>query len=131
MPKAEAKYVDGFVLIVPKNKVAAYKKMAQEGSEIWIKHGALSYRECKADDIHPDMGGYAFLPFDKLTKLKPDETVWFSYIEYESKKHRDEVNKKVMKEMEQMHKDNPDHMKDMPFDMKRMSYGGFKIEVSS
>ncbi|MDP2691581.1 MAG: DUF1428 domain-containing protein [bacterium] len=124
----KAKYVDAFVLVVPKDKVAAYKKMAKGGSEIWMKHGALSYRECKGDDLNPEMKGCPYLPFPQLTKLKPSETVWFSYIEYKSKAHRNSVNKKVMKEMEKEFKDNP--MPSMPFDSKRMSYGGFTVEVS-
>lgn len=124
-------YIDGFVLVVPKNKVAAYKKVAKEAGAIWMKHGALSYKECIGDDLHPDTGEYSTLAFPKLVKLKPSETVWFSYIEYKSKKHRDQVNKKVMKEMEEQSKNDPDHMKNMPFDMKRLSYGGFKVEVDS
>jgi len=104
--------------------------MADEAGKIWMKHGALAFRECMSEDLNPDMGGYEFLPFTKMTKLKPDETVWFSYIEYKSKAHRNSVNKKVMKEMEKQYKDKPDHAKDMPFDIKRMAYGGFKVEVN-
>jgi alkaline phosphatase len=128
---SESKYIDAFVLIVPQNRVSEYRKMAQEGAEIWMKYGALSYRECMGEDLSPDMQGQAFLTFPKMTKLKSNETVWFSYIEYKSKAHRNQVNKKVMKEMEKYTKENPDHMKKMPFDMKRFSYGGFKVEVSS
>lgn len=118
------KYVDGFVLVVPKNKVGAYKKMAEEGKKIWKKHGALEYFECVGDDLHPK---WAKLTFPKLTKLKKGETVWFSFIVYKSKKHRDEVNKKVMKQMD---KDMEKHGKmKMPFDMKRMAYGGFRTVV--
>jgi len=131
MPKIESKYVDGYVFVVPKNKVAQYKKMAREGMELWMKQGALAYRECVGDDVNPDMGGVQFFPFTKMTKLKDNETVWFSYIEYKSKAHRDQVNKKVMKGMEEYHKEHPEHMKDMPFDMKRFAYGGFKVEVSN
>lgn len=129
--KVKVGYVDGFVLVVPKNKVATYRKMAREAGEIWMKHGALGFKECMGDDLSPDMGGYPFLPFPKMTQLKSNETVWFSYIEYKSKAHRNQVNKKVMKEMEAYQKDHPDHMKDMPFDTKRMAYGGFKVEVNS
>jgi uncharacterized protein YbaA (DUF1428 family) len=129
MPKAKVGYVDGFVLVVPKPKVQAYKKLARDAGKIWMRCGALSYKECIGDDVKPDMGGYQIMLFPRLVKLKPSETVWFSYIEYKSKTHRDSVNKKVMQEMEKHQKDTPDHMKQMPFDMKRMSWGGFKVEV--
>lgn len=124
-------YVDGFVLVIPKTKVVAYKKMAREGARVWMKYGALRYRECVGDDLTPNMGGAQGLSFPKMTKAKNGETVWFSYIEYKSKKHRDQVNAKVMKEMEKLQKDNPNYMKDIPFDMKRMAFGGFKVEVSN
>ncbi len=127
--KNEVKYVDGFVLVIAKNKVAAYRKMASEAGTFWMKHGALGYKECIGDDLKPNTGGFPILLFPTLVKLKPTETVWFSYIEYKSKAHRNSVNKKVMKEMEKAQKKNPDHMKDMPFDMKRMSFGGFNVEV--
>lgn len=123
------KYIDAFVLVVPKDKVRAYKKMAEEGKKAWMKHGALAYRECKGEDLEPNMQGAKHLPFPKMTKLKEDETVWFSYIEYKSKSHRNQVNKKVMKEMEEKYKDN--QMEEMPFDMKKMSFGGFTVEVSN
>ena len=129
MAKNMTKYVDGFVLAVPKKNVAAYRKMAREGARMWMKHGALDYKECMGDDLHPNMGGMPFLPFPKMAKMKPNETVWFSYIGYKSKAHRDQVNKRVMKEMDELAKDHPDHMKNMPFDMKRMAYGGFTVEV--
>ena len=124
-----AKYVDGFVLVVPKNKVAAYKKMAAGAKHMWLKRGALDYKECRGDDLRiKPMGGMpAPLSFIKLTKARPSESVWFSFITYKSKKHRDQVNAKVMKQMEkeaEKWKDMP-----MPFDMKRMAYGGFKVEV--
>jgi uncharacterized protein YbaA (DUF1428 family) len=130
MKKQQVKYVDGFVLIVPKKKVIEYRKMAMEAGKFWVKHGALGYKECIGDDLKPDTGGYPFLPFPKLAKLKPSETVWFSYIEYRSKTHRNSVNKKVMKDMEQQNKNKPEHMEKMPFDMKRLSWAGFKVEVS-
>lgn len=129
MPKKEAKYIDAFVLVIKKDKVAAYRKIAREAKKMWLKYGALSYRECIGDDLAPNSYGVATLPFPKLTKLQADETVWFSYIEYASKAERNRVNKRVMKDMEDYQKDHPDHMKDMPFDMKRMSFGGFKIAV--
>jgi len=123
-----AKYVDGFVLVVPKAKTAAYKKMAQEGKRSWMKHGALDYKECKGDDLHTkSMGGEKPRSFVEMAKASPSETVWFSFITFKSKKHRDQVNKKVMAEMEK----KADQYKDfvMPFDTKRMAYGGFTVEV--
>lgn len=123
-----AKYVDGFVLVVPKDKAADYEKMAKEGAEMWMKFGALEYFECKGDDLKTKaMGGMKPLAFTKMAKAKPSEDVWFSFIVYKSKKHRDEVNKKVMVEMDKL----KDKYKDatMPFDMKRMAYGGFSVEV--
>ncbi len=131
MPKKQTKYIDAFVLVIKKKNLAAYKKMAKQGNDSWMKHGALSYRECVGDDLTPDMGGFPYLPFPKLTKLKEDEVVVFSYIEYESKTHRNQVNKKVQKEMEEMRKDQPDPMKNMPFESKKMAYGGFKVLVSN
>lgn len=123
-----AKYVDGFVLVVPKDKVQEYTKMATEGRDMWMKHGALEYYECKGDDLLPkEMGGMKQLAFTELAKTKADETVWFSFIVYKSKQHRDEVNKKVMDEMSEKYKDAKDFS--MPFDMKRMAYGGFSVEV--
>ncbi len=129
--KPTAKYVDGYVLPVPKKRVAEYRKMARDAGKIWMKHGALSYKECMGDDLTPDMKGYPYFPFRTMIKAKPNETVWYSYIEYKSKTHRDQVNKKVMKEMEAYMKEHPDHMKDMPWDMKRCAYGGFKVIVDA
>lgn len=129
--KDQPKYVDAFVLVVPKDKVEAYREMAREGGEMWMKHGALAYRECMGDDLNPEMGGgMEGLRFPQMTKADSNETVWFSYIEFESKEHRDLVNKKVMAEMEEKYKDHPDAMQNMPFDMKKMAYGGFTAEVS-
>jgi len=123
-----AKYVDGFVFAVPKNKVAEYKKMATLGKESWMRHGALSYFECMGEDLKTkDMGGGKALEFTKLTKAKPNETVWFSFVVFKSKKHRNEVNKKVNEEMAEMYKDQTDFT--MPFDMKRFSTGGFEVVV--
>lgn len=123
--QSATKYVDGFVLVVPKNKIAAYRKMARAGSKIWKKYGALNYKECMLDDVKPE---WVTLIFPKMVKAKPNETVWFSYIEYKSKKHRDQVNKKVMNDPA-MQSSDPNHMDKMPFDMKRMAYGGFKVMV--
>jgi|SRR3989344_3169059 len=129
MAKNKTTYVDGFVLVVPKNKVAAYKKMAEGGAKMWKKYGALDYKECMGDDLSPNMGGMSGLTFPKMAKVKSGETVWFSYITYKSRAHRDQVNKKVMAQMSEMaekYKDEP-----MPFDLKRMAYGGFKVIVSA
>lgn len=120
-------YVDGFVLVVPKKNVKAYRKMAQTGGKIWKKHGALEYLECVGDDLKPNMGGMKAATFPKMAKVKKGETVWFSFIIYKSKKHRNEVNARVMKDpamSEEAWKDKP-----MPFDMKRFAYGGFKALV--
>ena len=123
-----AKYVDGFVLVVPNDKAEEYKKMAEEGARTWKENGALEYFECKGEDLIPkSMGGQSPLGFSELAKAKPDETVWFSFIVFKSKKHRDEVNAKVYKEMEkdaEKYKDVP-----MPFDPERMAYGGFEVIV--
>lgn len=128
MAKQQTKYVDGFVLVVPKKRVAEYRKMATEASKIWMKHGALSYRECMIDDAKPQ---FVTFTFPKMAKAKPSETVWFSYIEFKSKAHRNQVNKKVMKEMDEKYADDQKNMNDMPFDMKRMAYGGFTVVVGA
>lgn len=117
-------YVDGFVFVVPRKNFDKYTKMAREAGKIWRKHGALAYKECIGSDLRPPMTS---LTFPKLTKLKKGETVWFSFIVYKSKAHRDAVNKKVMKIFEEKYTEKEMH--DMPFDMKRMSYGGFKAVV--
>jgi uncharacterized protein YbaA (DUF1428 family) len=123
-----AKYVDGFVLVVPKDKVQEYTKMATEGRDMWMKHGALEYYECKGDDLEAkEMGGMKPLAFTELAKTNANETVWFSFVVYKSKQHREEVNAKVMEEMNEKSKDAKDFS--MPFDMKRMAYGGFSVEV--
>lgn len=115
-------YVDGFVLVLPKKKVAAYKKMATVAKKVWKEYGALDYRECISEDLKVKMG----IPFSKLTKSKPSEVVVFAWITYKSKKHRDSVNKKVMAD-KRIHESCNEH--DMPFDMKRFSYGGFETLV--
>lgn len=113
------KYVDGYVIPVPKKNLKAYARMARMGAEMWMKHGALDYKECGAEDLKNKWG----LSFSKMMKLKPGETVVFSYIIFRSRAHRDRVNAKVMKEMEKMGD------MEMPFDAKRMVYGGFKVLV--
>src|SRR3990172_2172353 len=114
------RYVDGYVLPIPKKNLKAYIRMAKMGAEIWMKHGALDYKECVGEDLETKWG----TPFSRMMKLKPGETVVFSYIVFKSRADRDRVNAKVIKEMEKM-----GDMKEMPFDIKRMVYGGFKVLV--
>ena len=116
------KYVDGFVIPMAKRNLAAYKRIASKAGKVWIEHGALEYRECTGDDLNIKMG----VPFPRLAKAKKGETVIFSWIVYKSKKHRDSVNAKVMKDPRLASMMND---KSMPFDMKRMTYGGFKTLV--
>jgi uncharacterized protein YbaA (DUF1428 family) len=123
-----ATYVDGFVFVVPKKKTAEYKKLAREAAKVWRTFGALEYKECIGEDVQPNTGGMPMLGFAKLTKLKPSEAVWFSFIVYKSRKHRDDVNKKVMAYFSKKYGDKP---MNMPFDMKRFSYGGFAVEVEA
>ena len=113
-------YVDGYILPVPKKNLRAYKRMAKLGRNIWTKHGALDYKECAGDDLISKWGK----SFTQMMKLKRGETVVFAYIVYKSRAHRDRVNTKVMKDMNAM-----GAPKDMPFDIKRMVYGGFKTLV--
>lgn len=115
-------YIDGFVLAVPKKNLAAYKRMAAKAGKIWREYGALEFRECQGDDLRVKMG----VPFPRLTKAKKGETVFFSFIVYKSRKHRDEVNKKVMKDKRLRGLCDPNNI---PFDCKRMAYGGFKVAV--
>lgn len=117
-------YVDGFVLPVPKKNLEAYRKMAQKAGKIWREHGALEYRECAGDDLDVKTG----LPFTKSAKTKPDETVVFAYIVYKSRAHRDKVNAKVMADKRLGAMMDP---KNMPFDCKRMVYGGFEVIVDA
>ncbi|MBI2269871.1 MAG: DUF1428 domain-containing protein [Bacteroidetes bacterium] len=121
-----AKYVDGFVLPVPKKKLPAYRLMAAKAGKIWKKYGALEYFECVGDDLAPKWAG---IKFPTTVRSKSGETVIFSFIIYKSRAHRDSVNAKVMKDpfmTDPKHKDKP-----MPFDMKRMVYGGFKVIVET
>jgi uncharacterized protein YbaA (DUF1428 family) len=115
-----ARYVDGFVLPIPKPNVAAYRHLAQKAGKIWREHGALEYVECIADDVKP--GKHTSFP--QSVKLKAGEVVWFSFIVFKSRKHRDQVNAKVMADPRlQMDPQS------MPFDGKRMIYGGFEARV--
>lgn len=116
------KYVDGYVLPVPKKNLAIYRRIARKAGKIWRGHGALEFRECAGDDLNVKWG----VPFPKVIKLKPGETVMFSWIAFKSRAHRDQVNAKVMKDgrLAKMM-----DASSMPFDTKRMVYGGFKILV--
>lgn len=123
-----AKYVDGFVLVVPKGKEKEYQEMAEMGRDSWMKHGALQYFECRGDDLkQQEMGDEKTRSFAEMTGSNSDENVWFSFIIFESKEHRDEVNKKVMAEMESAPMTQPDFS--MPADMTKMAYGGFQAVV--
>ena len=115
-------YVDGFVVPVPKKKMAAYRRMAQKAAKVWRDHGALEYIECVADDVKP--GKHTSFP--QSVKLKSGETVVFAYIVYKSRAHRDRVNAKVMKDPRLKSMMDP---KALPFDGKRMFWGGFKVVV--
>ena len=122
-----SKYVDGFVLVVPADKREAYKKMAETGRDAWMKHGALQYIESRSDDLKPqEMGDEKTRPFGDMAGAKDGEEVWFSFIVFESKEHRDEVNAKVMEEMAET--EWPADF-EMPADMTRMACGGFAVEV--
>jgi uncharacterized protein YbaA (DUF1428 family) len=118
------KYVDGFVLPVPKKNLAAYRRMAQKASKVWRDHGALEYRECVGEDLKVKLG----MPFPRGIKVKPGETVVFAYIVYKSRAHRDSVNAKVMKDPRIADMCDP---KNTPFDVDRMLYGGFTTIVEA
>ena len=119
-------YVDGYVLPVPTKNIAAYTKMAKEAGKVWMDHGALAYWECAGDDmkVPPEMCA----DFKTVLGHKNTETVVFAFVVYKNKAHRDKVNKAVMKQMKADYADKP--MPKMPFDMKRMAYGGFKPVVA-
>jgi uncharacterized protein YbaA (DUF1428 family) len=116
-----ARYVDGFVLPVPKTKLEEYRRIAQQAGEIWREYGALEYVECTADDVKPGK----VTSFPQSVQLKDDETVVFAWIVYESREHRDQVNQRVMSDP-RMSEKSPE---DMPFDGMRMFWGGFKTIV--
>lgn len=117
-------YVDGYVLPVPKKNLQAYARMAQKAGKIWREHGALDFKECVGDDLNVKWG----VPFPRQIKLKPGETVVFAWIVFKSRAHRDRVNAKVMKDSRLA---NSMDAKSMPFDCKRMVYGGFKVLVDA
>lgn len=116
-----ANYVDGFVLPVPRRNIAAYRRLARKAGKIWREHGALAYVECVADDVKPGK----VTSFPQSVKLKPNEVVWFSWIVYRSRRHRDRVAAKVMQDTRLTCMSAAA----MPFDVQRMIYGGFKVAV--
>jgi len=116
------RYVDGYVLPIPRKKLETYRRMAAKAGKVWREHGALEYRECAGDDLKVKWG----MPFPKVAKAKTGETVVFSWIVFKSRAHRDRVNAKVMKDPRLAEMMDP---KSMPFDMKRMAYGGFEVLV--
>jgi uncharacterized protein YbaA (DUF1428 family) len=118
------RYVDGYVLPVPKKNLQAYRRMAQTAGKVWRDHGALEFIECVADDVKPGKQ----TSFPQSVKLKPGETVMFSWIVFKSRAHRDRVNAKVMKDPRLAKMMDP---KAMPFDGKRMFWGGFKVLVDA
>ncbi len=115
-----AHYVDGFVLVIAKEKIEGYRRIAEQAGEVWREHGALEYRECIADDMDVPFG----VPFPRLLELKPEETVGFAWIVFASRAERDRVNAAVMKDPRL--KMDPESM---PFDCQRMVYGGFETLV--
>jgi uncharacterized protein YbaA (DUF1428 family) len=116
-------YVDGFVLAVPKKNLQKYRAIARKAGKVWREHGALEYRECVADDVKPGK----VTSFPQSVKLRKNEAVWFSWIVYRSKSDRSRILKKVMSDKRLANMMDP---KAMPFDMKRMIYGGFKVMVA-
>lgn len=116
------RYVDGFVIPIPKKNIPAYRRIARKAGKIWREYGALEYRECVGDDLDVKM----MVPFSKSVKCRPGETVVFAWITYRSRAHRDRVNAKVMKDPRLAKMMDG---KAMPFDVKRMVYGGFAVMV--
>ena len=119
-----AQYVDGFVVPVPITQVDVYRRMSRKAGKIWREHGALQFIECMADDVKPGK----WTSFPQAVKLKEGEVVWFSWIVFKSRKHRDSVNAKVMNDPRLASMMDP---KNTPFDAKRMIYGGFAVMVSA
>jgi len=118
------KYIDGFVTPVPRRKLEAYRALAKKAGKLFREHGALEFRECVVEDPRTPMG----IPFPQLARLKPGETVMFSWIVFKSRAHRDKVNRKIMADPRMLALCDP---KDTPFDVKRMAYGGFKMLVEA
>ena len=119
-----ARYVDGFVLPIPRKNLAAYRRISRQAGKIWREFGALEYLECVGDDLKHK----GVVPFPRLARVKAGETVVFSWILYRSKAHRDRVNAKVMKDPRMEKMMGPGSM---PFDVKRMAFGGFKVLVDA
>jgi uncharacterized protein YbaA (DUF1428 family) len=119
-----ARYVDGFVTPVPRKDLEAYRRMARRAGKVWREHGALEYVECIADDV--SVGKRTSFP--RSVKLKPDEVVWLSYITYKSRRDRDRILKKVMADPRLA---DMVTSKSLPFDAKRMFWGGFKVAVTA
>jgi uncharacterized protein YbaA (DUF1428 family) len=117
------RYVDGFVLPVPKKRIADYRRLARLVGRVWREHGALEYQECVGDDLDVKVG----IPFPKGIRVKPGEAVVFAWIVYKSRAHRDRVNAKAMKDPRLANMD----MSNMPFDCRRMLCGGFKVLVEA
>ncbi len=117
-------YTDGFVVPVPKKGLARYRRMARASAKVWLEHGALDYKECVGDDLAVKIG----MPFPRGIRIKRGETVVFSWIVYKSRAHRDRVNAKVMKDPRIAGSCDPANM---PFDTRRMLYGGFKVMVEA
>jgi uncharacterized protein YbaA (DUF1428 family) len=115
------RYVDGFVIPVPKRKAAAYRRLARRAGKIWIEHGALEYRECRGEDVKPGKR----TSFPQSVKQRAGEEVWFSWIVYRSRAHRDRVNARVMQDPRLQGMDPSQ----VPFDGRRMIYGGFEVQV--
>jgi uncharacterized protein YbaA (DUF1428 family) len=118
------RYVDGFLIPVPKKNLGTYLRISRKAGKIWREHGALEYRECVGDDLKVKFGA----PFPRVARAQPRDAVVFSWIVYKSRAHRDRVNAKVMKDPRLASMMDP---KSMPFDMKRMAYGGFQIRVDA
>ena len=119
-------YIDGFVMVVPNRKLKAYTRLARLAGQVWRAHGALDYKECIGDDLKVKSG--CGVPFPRLVKARRGEAVFFSYIVYKSRRHRDRVNARVMKDRRLAAMMDP---KKMPFDVKRMTHGGFKVVVDA
>ena len=127
------KYVDGFVIVLPEKNLPAYRKMAEEAGRIWKKYGALEYIESVGEDLDPDVPDVPVemkgVTFPQMAGAKSGETVVFSYILFNSRQHRDEVNARVMKDP--FMSSEQQKGQEMPFDMKRLAYGGFEVIVEA
>lgn len=119
-------YVDGYVIPIAEDDVPRYREMAEDACDRWMDHGALDYKECVAEDLEPEIGGEQLGGFEAMAGLRPEETVIFAWIEFESREHRDEVNAAVMEEFEEIFEGED---AEMPFDTKRMAYAGFDVIV--